>query len=752
MSTPKSKVNRTVKVKKEKKKVQVKANPQEGKTGPALIRQRQRQRAQGNIARGKPGFVSPLLITTENKSTLGVRCEFSTLALKEAICAFTSYFYQQGILDNLETQSVSGGVWQMFYGGMNYMASSVAKQIQGTVIETDQVPAVIDCFINALVAKTQTFHKYGKVSYGWTDFDTAIDFRTYALSYATWNQTRVNGDTQTYDSPAILISSPIDGDPNLYSNFLQQIQGLSYTKLFPKGPMALQTVKLGATDMLKRDVSAFARVYPYNGLNPSLSGAAWNSVELETPISAPMMARFCPYTVSQPDMRSGRHYDPTAGGPAYTLGLPLSPVFNSFFNKIPYTLKQVDLNDIVYRLAFWAAKAKEKMRQNGNDNDGTYTAPFTFSYQDFVIVIRQALLSAVFTEQYMTQFTGYVNHDNGNNTFAPVLVQGHTYGAQVFTNLLVPELLRENLGALRSRNYDFGAKSNLNIGTVIPVLGIYIEDTPPVFQYNGSGEGPVNLFTTFDPPQTAINIIDGSIAGALVNLNGLYYQQIVNDWNDFVTGVSAVTCNTASIRSDGGPQGLGVLHLTRMVELQSQSGPDVSANRNRRGPAAYRYIKNLPTGYGTIEPVVDKRKSMPKAIPPATASQLATKCFLNQFPFKPELMNLYNFMVLPVIRRSEPAEDVLTISQYCIEVGEPISVQNLGIPGGGEMLSRAEEFAAMCVPGLAREAGSTYVEIMNHLATMGKSGILASLLGGIAKNIFPSASGVIDTVASFVPI
>jgi len=382
------------------------------------------------------------------------------------------------------------------------------------------------------------------------------------------------------------------------------------------------------------------------------------------------------------------------------------------------------------------------------------TAPLQMTAQDFRIVLRQALLN-VFEHQHMVQFITplTVSGGPGINSFAPFYVNGSSCANSFFSDLLVPKLLQENLGALRSRTiYNPKIKSKINRRVVIPVLGYYTLDTPPTFQYK-TPDGLVPLFLTPTPAQNTIELQAGSAGNTTCyNLNGVYYQKTKENWNYYVQKLGAVSTEVTSIVGDQGPLGLGLLFYTSIINEPLFT--DTVAVPTLQTVLYAGALANAKPKQ--IERINSKKDVTPlKAIPAATLVSLSIVKTTSVAAHTSEEMAILDFLISPSIRLDPSGiPDAISDLVYQTEVREPHStVKNpIPSPSGASLYSRLAKMASAMVPGIAKTTSTEYDKAIQFLSSEGQAGFLAGLLGGLAKNFLPpDLHGVVDSVSSIVP-
>jgi len=681
--------------------------------------------------------VSLPVISNQNlRPTVEIQAIFDQQAIPLTIASYYAYLAAKGLF-NQSTNSNNDPVVNA--SGLGYMFQSAYTLIGGTSMEMTVAPVGIWDFIAGLTGKTVPFMTYGQATYSWDSKPFITQYASIPMGYGTWEATVVNSDNAGYNSPATVISPPFD-EAN-YAPFLAKLNGLA-----PTQKLNIMKESYRARSPLVNDVTAFARAFVYNGLQPSSAGGFYKDIENEVTITAPLMASFAKYEVDSRDIRAPLKLVAYSGDAALTVGWPLHPTFGGYGNKRNPVFKMIDFEWIYTTLCQWLVFAIEKSVVLGtwaiNEKVGC-------TQQDFRIVLRQALLN-VFDTQYMSQFTGPLAFQPGTeNGFAPFMVSGGSYGNAGFAKLVIPTLIKENLNALKARSIKIGPHGQQT--TYIPVLGRYSSDTPATFEVK-VGVDTWDLFES--APQSAINLTDGSISASnYVNLNCQYYLGALANWNAAVLKVNQVVSKTGPIMGDSGAAGLGVLFYTSITGVADQT---------------YKHPIGLPvrmvdyTSSVKNNTVKERKKQLSRTnsqielIPPASMITLTQQFTTTNFPIPQEMQMILDTLIVPEIRLDpNGTSDQLTLSMYQVETREGMSAiynTNNSTNGSG-VFSRLSTLAQYCITGVGKDEAGEYDSLMTMLVNSGKAGFLAGLLGGFAKAILPpDMHGIVDAVSELVPL
>jgi len=683
----------------------------------------------------------PLGINIEERSVLNVKTAFVKPALNEAFLTLMAYLGGTGVFSDVKTTGLATPGLTLL-NAITYLYIASQDIIRGNAQSVTQIPRVVKDLIVALKPKTVPFHAYNSVSYGWNEFANSVSLIPQAVgdgSYRIAYPALIDDGTYTN---ALVDYAPLSGTDYAVSYAaLLKVIGTQGRNGF------LDILSMDTPNIMDKDCSAFARSYRYVGLNGVSTDSYYKDVEGETGITSPLFSSYCNYEV--PDVRVPKYLTPYIGGASFSMGLPLSTVFHSHFNKIPTIVKQVDFEEIYTLLTLYMCYLKEKALAFGSTE---YEAlPFTFSQQDFRIMLRQALLNVYKDTQFFTQFCATIAFDGNTNAFVPFVVSPGLAPRGVFGQLLVPTLIAENLNSLRGRKYKVkGKKSKLNVGSSAPVLGRYYQDEPsvPAILANGSA---VNLFAPLvqlNVPLTDLFCVGIPGGAGTVDPNSDYYQGVLEEWNQNVTKLSQFSVETRPIVTDTGPKGCGLLFVSK-VQSGDIGGLLQAKRKVRNNPVLSRNCMN-------IEPIKlerqdSKKKLIVETIPAASVLVLNTTNVLSVIPTTTEINQFYQFMITPVMRENM-TEDALTVPMYQTITNEVNSDQVSSVNNvfGTGVYSNLTRYAGACVTGVGKDDNNSYNLMMRRLNELNEGGFLGSLLGA-AGSAIGIPSDVSNMIGSLIP-
>jgi hypothetical protein len=651
-------------------------------------------------------------------------------SFREMYAALSAYFLQR----NIATTQDPTAALITFFNGMSFQFEGMAAEIAGTPSLETRLRIVHD-IVNAWKPKEVTTHTFYKNSYSWNDVITKYD-GVYPV-WNTWQPVIPDQDNGLYDATA----SPYTPTPTVtdYSTYLNQVKAIDSSAAH-----MLKVVGPDEPSTVSKDVSAFAKVYPYVGLNPSGSGSYYNDVESEVDVRAPILAHNVIYNTSIQDTRVPRKLTVNQGGPGVQLA-PLLQQYTSWYNKCPISFKFLDMFEVVNTLIYFYMQAAVQAQKKLGNPLSDYA--FNFSLQDFVIAVRQSLMS-VYKDQWIGQFVGPLSYDPSATNFLPLQILANCYGSDQFSKFVVPGMLAENLAFLQTTLLSQkNRKSKYNKTLFVPVWGYY-DDIQPEWVLN-NGTTIAKLFAS--PPQKAISYVNCTIGGSTyINANAAYYLMVMSQWNSAVTSLKEFVYIT-DLGNLSPPSSAFLMQMTRVygnVKLNNSSSVIPRLNFPSLKP-----ITNLNALVRQDSKEFDKKRATIPMLPPPTNVQYITEQErFSMFPVIKELHDLTQYFILPSVRLDPTStNDILNNIMYQTITGEglrmPFSSQSIS-PG---YLNRSMDQGNMSVEGAGKLWSSNYSNVLTKLAQEGNGGILAGLLGGLAKSIFPGADGVIDSIASVVP-
>jgi len=700
------------------------------------VKYNEAKRGKGVAPKGKPAVGGLDVTDPKQNVTLVTKSQYISTSLSitvsadnatvsSGILAVASWLLQKGFLGQAagdESNEIDPGTELL--EGLQYYLSALQSAALGTVQNITRVPKFLNVLLEAFRPKSVPF-KAGSVNYSWATVLNLNLNPTYSNSYGSWVFGTPDNTLVAYN--AAIIVAVANTPSETAWNYL--------TKFFDQENTLTKMVDVGTPEITTKDSSVFARQYVYNGIGSTTVGGTYTDIENEVPIRCPILAKFVAYGAE--NLRAARDLRPSSGDSLSPFGLPLLPEFNyaEYKNKYTDVFKFIDIYEVVTWLAEWAAGIRTKYyatadAQGSND---LYFLPFSFTLQDFVIIVRQALMS-VFDTQHVVQFLQPRQFASANG-FVPLVAHCGTYGNSAYNNMLMPEFLVENLNSLKMHTFkpEVKFKNDRNVYRFIPVLGYYVEDTLPTFQYINFDSVTTDLFAA--TAQSAIRINDGGLSADFIDFNSMYYRQVMDDWNFYVDSSQQYTSPVRAIGGDKGFKAFPLITFTRFNALLTDAGSLQKGSKvgNMRKKVVYRHVSNMPGS----DKLVRKDSKTTVLLPAATYATLTCVTMTMVNAVDDDMLGFLNYLILPQNRTDNTVSLQPTTNQlFQIETVEAYSrnynVEDFsGFVGGSPLLAGLINMAEMNVTGTAAGKNSVYTDIISMLRMQNKAAGIVSSLGGM---------------------
>jgi hypothetical protein len=332
--------------------------------------------------------------------------------------------------------------------------------------------------------------------------------------------------------------------------------------------------------------------------------------------------------------------------------------------------------------------------------------------------------------------------------------------------MILPVPFIENIRALVYRKLRMGQKGNSGDSLYwIPILGKYVSDTLTQSDYSYSytqGGNPEVTVQSFKDPssiwrrrgsiskdgssvrmvaEASIDFVDGFSGSTYVAINDpTKLNELTVLWNKWFTenSLSSHSCQTTQWSTDLGISILTSINMCRHAQHVATFSPEKQAKMDERIWEDTRLSTQKMKGV-MLSPYVNRF-----AIQDTSSSTLLSA------PYD----TVQGTWILPTNLVALTAVSGNTQSTQLQRVqgmyGEEFS-QSLTTNDVGQLMSEIHaRYAAKMVKG-SFTPETQWDVYFKEAEKMGRGGILSSLLGGVAKGLFPSASGVIDQVANLVP-
>jgi hypothetical protein len=597
--------------------------------------------------------------------------------LQQIYQATVSYLFAFGGVTNYEQSS--GVPSSTAFTATAYLLDGLITYASGSVL-TEKMPH-IHAIIATMLRQRQLRFRYGNVVY------------TPTIAKQTLNTTMIlsNGDVFFSVPPDttsnLTITSPaatILPDEEDYSRILS-----CYTR--KECPLSSIVNVADVKQIYTRDPSAFARNYAYVGSNGTTKGGLINDAELEIPFKMPTFSKFVIYNPE--DTQIARILKLQSGGIAQNIAYSLTDTqFHEqhFKNPIPTIYKFLDLNEFFLYTASWLARAMSNVAVTSNNPFIPQTLPM--SKFDYMILLRQAILTQFTASQLQGQFLQPVSQSSGNpNLFRPLVMDPATIPSPAYAGFMLPSILKENLSMLKEASYlsprSRKDKPSAMRVTYVPVWGFYDQDEIPDVVVAGADESSFPLFqsTSVLPTYSSITDLRTSNSNIKVNPNSQQAIALLQTWNSFVSTINGLT-QVSSISSDVNYTG-NLLIYTRIQEAVEKQATTTALKV--QDPST-KYIKNTIT----------YTKGKETKVKVVQSALLYTTTILSIKPVPQELTNNLFALFLPTLRLDlNSPEDKLTQPTWQTYTGEIASQPYEFSPGAGgiSMTSRAYNTAGRMI-------------------------------------------------------
>jgi len=610
------------------------------------------------------------------------------------------------------------------FSGIAYMIDTLVKYARG-VEELGKVPHIYAILGNLLRNKEIPF-RHGKVQYA-----PNINDQTYQTIMMLSNgDTWFNSVPQVGGSSTITLSNTtITPDSEAYGNVLST---------FGRPTLPLSEIRdiTNVARRYKTDASCYARTYPYFGSSGVLGVGLFNDAELEVWFKFPSFSKFVAYNKN--DIVVSRVFRPQSGGPAMNIAFALTDQqFHQkhLANQIPTIYKFLDLNELYLIVATWLARVYASRVFTPDSPDVSGTLPF--SKNDFMVILRQAVLSQFEASQLHGQFCQPLEQTIGTSLFKPLVMDPATIPSPTYGTMMIPQALKENLCMLRQASYCGKEKIygndviSSNRVTYVPVWGFYSDDEIPDIIVPTSD--PYPLFQKTDVLPTYKSITDLIVNSSTVKLNPNCQDafNILSTWNSTVQQANNMG-QVAAIAGDVNFTG-NLLIYTRIQQVASEQ----LATAQKIPDPSSKYIKD------TIV-VPAKTKKDKDNVKVVAVANVYTQNILSAKTIPQEYAGNLQKMLLPSLRLDEAStQDQLSMvawQTYCGEVCSLPFTTDLNT-GGLNLPSRAFQYAGDLIT--ASFAPSNEQDTLAQaLQKLGEYSWGASLLGDVFGGLLGMVPGV----------
>lgn len=684
----------------------------------------------------------------KSQDTMSVSCDIDRVHLTLMASVLASFMLHKNMLAGARASDPGVNAFDI-NRFVAYLMDSVRQISSGSVYELTNMPRVVHLIAQTLRAKTVPF-KQSCIAYspvwdgGSTDYTLPGNFVTEVGTYYHFSTDFVNLDIALYTT------GTATGGIDAYNSMLKVFQN---DKIFFRNSVAPEA----ALPKYLQTASSFARAYGYFGTGGIAGSGLYSNLELEVPIHTPYLSKFIRYD-NAGSVEIGKHFAPATGSSPSVIGPMLSNEhfrYRHIKNRLPIVYKFIDFAEIYVVAVATIAEAYNK--QFALTPDFTPTT-FTFGKEDFLVALRQAVLS-VFPSQCYAQFAAPYNTTPTNNStvFQPFLVDSSTFASETWTDFIIPATLKENLAMLREVQIDLPDQvtgKRENYVHYVPVIGHYPGDTYPDIQYTSPSGVTTSIFGPNIVATSPFNLADGKQSTAeKYNYNHPGFTSVMSSWNAVISQYSGMIAGTGKITPDTNPKAT-LLWFTRVLEVEPPTEEEdrllivpnkfdsMIVYRSRSQMKKQESLKSLK---GTKEKL--------NLVPSAPLTLQRTTTLTSAFPVYEDVFAILNTLIIPTIRLDTAPQITLTLRMYATYTGElsSVNVKNFTTVASTREYVRLGTFAALMVPGQAPTKENN--DVIEAIAKMYKEGfggdILGALLGGLIGSvpvIGPMASTLLGLV------
>jgi len=693
-------------------------------------------------ANNKISTEKSLVVAQGVKQTITITSTFDSLSIQLIPCGLLSMAMSKGLL------GVSYSVYKVI------TADYVSLMQSGNGSAPSRFRYLNDIY-GSFVPKNIPFRNNGAIQLALTTF-----------SFVPADNIGVNGGltyymwvTTTFGPWSIQTAPPSTSPEQDVANYL-----MYQTLLTGRAKHNSIERNIALTKKYLRDGSAFARNAPYYGIGGGV-GSPYGSIEFEVPFKSKFLGTFITYDPTTP--RVSRVLDKTSGDACSNYGIGILDEFNTSYYQgaVPPIYKFLDIAEVAATLAMSMTTALtayySSILNQGLSSGLTFLDNgFTFTYQVFLLMLRQQLLWVFSDSQCLGQFQSF---EVGNNAFLAFLCGSNCCPQEPSTKLKIPSVLNENLKMLKKCIRPYKTKeyqSKRNHVTHIPIWGAYDGAANPGFFYNNSQGVVKSLFDTENVGPFP-SIFDGVMGNMVIDLNtSSIITEAVTEWNDWV---AAITNMFAGIDVIGGDSaGSPLLQFTRYVNYQTEDSKKITGHqseitlqpRQRVPPSYYPYVKEVK---------VERKDSKGKlcyagtperilAIPNSTVMSEFTAAISGCITITATHKQYFPQLILPIIDL-DSMNGLPTQNQVQVSSIEPFSVfKNIG--EGTTFASRWDEISSgmnNMVVGLSGKKSplSDFIKALSDNNQGGFLGDLFSFVGDAANSVgFTGVGAVASTLGS----
>lgn len=696
--------------------------------------------------------------------TIDFAASINSRAITELAIGWFSNAFSRGAVSRLEPADI----WLAY----QFFCSAVAASFSGQQYVSGNLPNWMRNMLQAFQPKIKATPS-GRCSYTFSYSGTpptpliSVPFGPNAWSYEySWAlpdlaATPING------FPVCSLFAPIAYTPQGGSTSFQKVCEL----MASSKPEDTSNVLVPSTAVTKysKDVSSFAICSPEIGFGATNAGTNEpggcfsHKVQLEVPINYPILA--CANYGSATDNRFPSMQVTFGGDPVFLTGALSSFISPSEMGmKLRPLYHCIDFMEFVDVMAQWVQGIQSSaVVEEAGINPASLQCPLTL--QEMALLLRNIIMNAFKESQPSVQGLGPFKPSNNNdNYFMPFLCSPGTCPIAT-TAMSLPVPLIENIRCLVGRKIQFNPNNAGDSAHFIPILGKFVFDEldQEDYKYTSAADPPVTYPSFLSTAgryrrrtgsvskengkpsyitlaETPIDYIDGNGGSQYIAINDPdRLTALTSFWNEWV-GQSVVGSHSCQTSQWGTELGLSVL-----------TSIDKTRHFNRQGGGEKKWATYQASLHEDVR--YDMPRHQSKLAGPYALKNAVVDTSVTEFSSVPYEQVLSTW-ILPINLIAEvfsPVTQSTKLQRYQAFMFEKNS-KSLTTSDIGILVSEQHaQYAAKMVKSRLSPA-TQWDEFFKEMEKLGRGGILSSLVGGLAKSLFPSASGIIDGISSVIPI
>lgn len=500
------------------------------------------------------------------------------------------------------------------------------------------------------------------------------------------------------------------------------------------------------------DTSAFSVVYPELGESFFAQGGMRTTLYSERHIDSPILCQFGIYQPPGSTEWRGWHQSRLGAGSSSIVGPYMADNASSLKqvrNKPTPIIKFYNFDEFFEQLSLTLALAGEELVRAGQ------AAPLCpLTPQQVQILLRQVILQVCCNEYAQDiRLTGASFTDMLPFTVGP---NGCLSGQSL--NMLLPTFLAENIRAISKVTAKLSRVYDTNNVTWLPVLARPCE-SPQLGNYEALG-APV--YST-DPSEVFVNLIDLSAA---MNQSTVYLDVtrdeigvLLNIWNEYITGLTAVLSPLVSVTSEHGIRALNCNMYTNVQEVLPPiipPEPPVQVDAKQKKHSSSERPKRI----GSDMTVLRKKVGATPVAGSSYMENVGERKITSGIGFDAVLEQIYSRWILPVNYSNDSIDDASTQGWQSFQI--ELATKNRSSSGGvgsnpnqafriPNALQRHLNAAVVDVKAFAttNQQNETIAALL-ELARLGRGGFLTSTISAIAGAFNPALGRTVKMVGDAI--